>query len=83
MATYERLTGAISLATNTPGVPTGYGVQAKLLMDRLKRHGLDVAALSNYGLEGRRDVIQTKYGPVKLPVGYPDSRNSPPREKSS
>lgn len=65
MTTYEQFTGAISLATNTPGVPTGYGVQAKMLMDRLKRHGLDVAALSNYGLEGRMDTIQTEYGPVK------------------
>ena len=62
--TYEQLTGAISLASNTPGVPTGYGVQAKLLVDRLKRHGLDVAALSNYGLEGRMDTLDTEYGTI-------------------
>jgi len=65
MTTYEKFSGAISLATNTPGMPTGYGVQAQMLMDRLKRHGLDVAVLSNYGLEGRMETIKTKYGPVK------------------
>jgi len=65
MTTYEKFSGAISLATNTPGMPTGYGVQAQMLMDRLKRHGLDVAVLSNYGLEGRMETIKTKYGPGK------------------
>jgi hypothetical protein len=50
--TYEKLNGAISIASNSPGMPTGYGVQAKMLTDRLKRHSVDVAILSNYGLEG-------------------------------
>lgn len=64
MSTYEKIKGVVSLATNTPGVPTGYGVQAKMLADRLKRHGIDVAALSNYGLEGRIDTLKTKFGNI-------------------
>ena len=55
--TYTKLKGAISLASNTPGVPTGYGVQGQMLVERMKRHGIDVAALSNYGLEGRMDTL--------------------------
>ena len=55
--TYEKLKGAVSLASNSPGMPTGYGNQAKLLLERMVRHGLQVAALSNYGLEGRPDTI--------------------------
>lgn len=62
--TYKQINGAVSLATNTPGVPTGYGVQAMLLAERLKRHGIDVAALSNYGLEGRIETLETKHGPI-------------------
>lgn len=62
--TYKKLKGAVSLATNTPGVPTGYGVQAMLLAERMKRHGIDVASLSNYGLEGRKDTLKTKHGDI-------------------
>jgi glycosyltransferase involved in cell wall biosynthesis len=35
-----------------------------MLIDRLKRSGLDVAMLSNYGLEGIPSSIQTPYGKV-------------------
>lgn len=52
MSTYEQLKGAISFASNTPGMPTGYGQQGKQLIKRMLRHGLKVASLSNYGLEG-------------------------------
>ena len=62
--TYTKLKGAISLASNTPGVPTGYGVQGQMLVERMKRLGLDVAALSNYGLEGRMDTLETEHGQV-------------------
>ena len=55
--TYEKLKGAVSLASNSPGMPTGYGNQAKLLLERMVRHGLEVASLSNYGLEGRPSTI--------------------------
>jgi glycosyltransferase involved in cell wall biosynthesis len=60
MTTY----GAISIASNTPGSPTGYGVQGMLVAERLKREGYDVAALSNYGLEGRIESLETKFGPI-------------------
>jgi glycosyltransferase involved in cell wall biosynthesis len=52
MTTYEKLNGAVSFASNSPGMPTGYGQQGKLLLSRMVRHGLKVAALSNYGVEG-------------------------------
>ena len=61
---HEKLTGAVSLWSNSYGAPTGYGQQAKLLIDRLKRSGLDTAMLSNYGLEGSPSIINTPYGEV-------------------
>lgn len=64
MPTYEKLKGAISVATNSYGAPTGYGVQAKLLIDRLVRHGIKTANLSNFGLEGRIEKIRTKHGDI-------------------
>ena len=67
----EKLSGAVSFWSNTPGVTTGYGVQAKLVVDRLKRHGLEVAALSNYGLDGRIEDLETPYGKIKhFPRGF-------------
>lgn len=69
MPKYERIpNGALSLVSNTPGTSTGYGVQAKYLMDRLMRHGVKVAVQSNYGLEGSIERIRTKHGDV---VHYP------------
>lgn len=61
---YERLSGALALASNTPGIGTGYGVQAQYLIDRLTRHGIDTAVFSNYGLEGSRSWIKTPHGRV-------------------
>jgi glycosyltransferase involved in cell wall biosynthesis len=67
MTTY----GAISIASNSPGSPTGYGVQGLLLAERLKREGYDVAALSNFGLEGNISTLETKHGPIAhYPRGY-------------
>jgi len=67
MTTY----GAISIASNSPGSPTGYGVQGLLLAERLKRDGYDVAALSNFGLEGNISTLETKHGPIAhYPRGY-------------
>ena len=67
----EQLTGAISVWSNSYGTATGYGVQTTHLVDRLKRHGADVAMLSNYGLEGRFDEIKTKFGTVPhFPRGF-------------
>lgn len=64
MSTYQKINGAISIASNSPNAPTGYGVQVKLLVERMKRHGLDPAILSNYGLEGAMSTYKTKYGDV-------------------
>jgi glycosyltransferase involved in cell wall biosynthesis len=60
----EKLTGAVSVWSNSYNAPTGYGQQATMLVDRLKRSGLDVAMLSNYGLEGIPSTINTPYGKV-------------------
>lgn len=58
------LNGAVAVWSNSPGMPTGYGEQAKLLVDLLKRDGAKVAAVSNYGLEGVVDEYRSPYGPV-------------------
>jgi glycosyltransferase involved in cell wall biosynthesis len=59
-----QLTGAVSVWSNSYKAPTGYGQQITMLIDRLKRSGLDVAMLSNYGLEGIPNIISTPYGDV-------------------
>lgn len=64
--TYEKLNGAISIASNSPGMPTGYGVQAKMLTDRLKRHSVDVSILSNYGVEGSMSTYKSPHGSVPV-----------------
>jgi glycosyltransferase involved in cell wall biosynthesis len=66
MTTYEILNGAVSFASNSPGMPTGYGQQGKLLLSRMVRHGLKVAALSNYGVEGANTSM--KLQDVEIPV---------------
>lgn len=71
MATYEKLKGAVSVASNSYGIPTGYGVQTEMLIDRLTRHGIKAANLSNFGLEGRIETIKTPYGNVPhYPKGF-------------
>jgi glycosyltransferase involved in cell wall biosynthesis len=64
MPTFEKIPGLISLASNSPGSPTGYGQQGEYLVERLVRHGVKTALLSNYGLEGRIETIKTKHGDV-------------------
>lgn len=71
MPTYEKLNGVVSLASNTPGAPTGYGTQGRYLIDRMVRHGIKTAVLSNYGHEGSIDVLKTPYGKVThYPKGW-------------
>lgn len=71
MSKAKKLSGAISLVSNTPGASTGYGIQAEYLVHRMKRAGLDVAVQSNYGLEGRFEQLKTPYGPVPhYPKGF-------------
>lgn len=64
MATYEKLSGAVSVWSNSYNAPTGYGQQVKYLVDRLMRSGIKTAMLSNYGLEGTKQTIKTPYGKV-------------------
>jgi glycosyltransferase involved in cell wall biosynthesis len=65
MNNLEKLKGAVALASNSPGMPTGYGNQGKQLGERMIRSGLKFAALSNYGLEGKKDVLEL--GGQKVP----------------
>lgn len=51
------LKGAVALASNSPGMPTGYGNQGQLLAERMIRSGLKFAALSNYGQEGAKGTL--------------------------
>jgi len=60
--TYEKLDAVISLASNSPGSPTGYGQQGQYLVERLVRHGAKVGAMSNYGLEGTLAEVKVKGG---------------------
>jgi glycosyltransferase involved in cell wall biosynthesis len=67
----EKMRGAISLATNSIGSSTGYGVQGLYLAERLLKHGFNVANLSNYGYEGQIGKIRTKQGDVThYPKGF-------------
>jgi glycosyltransferase involved in cell wall biosynthesis len=63
--TYEQIDGIISLVSNSPGQPTGYGQQGAMLVERMVRHGLKVAAQSNYGLEGQPGTLE--FGGKQIP----------------
>lgn len=60
----SKLNGVVSVYSNSPSQPTGYGQQADYLVQRLKRDGADVAAISNYGLEGNNSTYKTAYGDI-------------------
>jgi glycosyltransferase involved in cell wall biosynthesis len=60
-----QINGLISLASNTPGTPTGYGQQGELFVTRAIRHGIKVAAMTNYGREG--NIGTAKVGDVEIP----------------
>jgi glycosyltransferase involved in cell wall biosynthesis len=55
---------ALALYSNSPGQPTGYGQQAEQFLFRAKRAGHNVAALSNYGLEGTISTIDLGNGKI-------------------
>lgn len=95
MTTYEQLKGAAALASNSPGMPTGYGTQSLLLAQRMIRHGLKFAALSNYGLEGRNSTLDidgttvphyprglTQYSTDVMPVWTKDFASKHPELKT-
>ena len=56
--------GIISWFSNSPTAPTGYGMQSKQVLNRLKRDGYDIAVLSNFGREGVNGTWESDYGPV-------------------
>ena len=67
----EKFRGAVSIASNSIGSSTGYGVQGMFLAERLLKHGFKVANLSNYGLEGQKSTIRTSQGDVQhYPRGF-------------
>jgi glycosyltransferase involved in cell wall biosynthesis len=71
MAKTEKFNGGISIASNSYGVPTGYGQQVQQIADRFLKHGLKVANISNYGLEGSISTIRTKNGSIQhYPKGF-------------
>ena len=60
----KKIKGTISVYSNSPGQTTGYGQQTEYLVNRLKRDGADVSAMSNYGLEGAMSEYKTPYGVI-------------------
>jgi len=67
----EKLDGVVSLASNSPTAKTGYGVQARHLVNKLSQSGLETAVLSNYGQEGTIGEFKAKGGKVPVyPRGY-------------
>jgi len=60
----EQISGAVSWYSNSITQPTGYGQQSWEVVTRMKRHGIDVATISNYGREGVNGHTETPYGKV-------------------
>jgi glycosyltransferase involved in cell wall biosynthesis len=95
MPKQPRINGAIALASNSPGMPTGYGNQGKLLAERAIRSGIKFAALSNYGLEGAHSTLDiagqkvphyprgfTHYSVDVMDIWYQDFANKHPELKT-
>lgn len=61
---HEKITGAVAWYSNGITQPTGYGQQSFEVVSRMKRHGIDVATISNYGREGVNGTVDTPYGKV-------------------
>jgi glycosyltransferase involved in cell wall biosynthesis len=59
-----KIKGTVTVFSNSPGRPTGYGQQTEYLVNRMKRDGLDVAVQSNYGVEGMDTEWDTGYGKI-------------------
>jgi glycosyltransferase involved in cell wall biosynthesis len=62
----EKLKGTVSVFSNSPGQPTGYGQATDALVKLLKRQGVNVASLSNYGHEGINTIYNTEYGEIPI-----------------
>jgi glycosyltransferase involved in cell wall biosynthesis len=62
----KKLKGTVSVFSNSPGQPTGYGQATEALVKLLKRDGADVASLSNYGNEGVNTTYDTGFGQIPV-----------------
>jgi glycosyltransferase involved in cell wall biosynthesis len=62
----EKLAATISIFSNSPSQPTGYGQATDALAKLLKRQGANVACLSNYGHEGINTIYNTEYGEIPI-----------------
>jgi glycosyltransferase involved in cell wall biosynthesis len=62
----KKLKATVSIFSNSPGQPTGYGQATDALAKLLKRDGADVACLSNYGHEGINTTYNTEYGEIPI-----------------
>jgi glycosyltransferase involved in cell wall biosynthesis len=71
--TINQIAGLVSFASNSPGVPTGYGQQAEYLVNQMLQSGMTVAALSNYGHEGGIGELKLSAGTIPH---YPRSFNA-------
>ena len=60
----SKIDAAISVYSNSYASPTGYGEQARIIIDRLLKDGASVAMLSNYGLEGNIGELKTPNGTI-------------------
>jgi len=67
---YEQIDGNVVIYSNSPNSPSGYGRQTAQLVEKMKRHGLDVAVSCNFGQQGEFGEYSTPYGKVTL---YPQS----------
>lgn len=63
-AKQQKLDGAVSWYSNGINQPTGYGQQSFEVVSRMKRHGIEVATIANYGREGVNGYADTPYGKV-------------------
>jgi glycosyltransferase involved in cell wall biosynthesis len=63
-----KLKGAVTWYSNSPDMPTGYGIQTAQVLRQLATSGLNVAMLSNYGHEGTLSTWDT--GSIEIPL-YP------------
>jgi hypothetical protein len=62
----KKIKGTVSVFSNSPGQPTGYGQATDALVKLLKRDGANVASLSNYGHEGINTIYHTEYGEIPI-----------------
>ena len=60
----EQINGIVSWFSNGITQPTGYGQQSWEVVTRMKRHGIDVASIANYGREGVNGSVDTPFGKI-------------------